>query len=76
MISGWVYVFVISFKELSSIIFLITPRNEVLATALWDLWVNGSSEILAAASVLLTFLLWAIVAISIGIFRLRLSPRR
>ena len=76
VISGWVYVFVISFKELSSIIFLITPRNEVLATTLWDLWVNGSSEILAAASVLLTFLLWAIVAISIGIFRLRLSPRQ
>ena len=72
MLSGWVYVFIISFKELSSIIFLITPRNEVLATTLWDLWVNGSTEILAAASVLLTILLWAIVAISIGIFRLRL----
>ena len=72
MISGWVYVFVISFKELSSIIFLITPRNEVLSTTLWDLWVNGSVEILAAASVLLTVLLWAIVGVSIGIFRLRL----
>ena len=72
MFSGWVYVFVISFKELSSIIFLITPRNEVLATTLWDLWVNGSVEILAAASVLLTILLWSIVFISIRIFRLRL----
>lgn len=72
MFSGWVYVFVISFKELSSIIFLITPRNEVLATKLWDLWVNGSTELLAAASVLLTMLLWSIVLISITIFRLRL----
>ncbi|MCS4538300.1 MAG: iron ABC transporter permease [Thaumarchaeota archaeon] len=72
MFSGWIYVFVISFKELSSIIFLITPRNEVLATTLWDLWVNGSVEILAAASVLLTVLLWIIVFISINIFRLRL----
>jgi iron(III) transport system permease protein len=72
MFSGWIYVFVISFKELSSIIFLITPRNEVLSTTLWDLWVNGSVEILAAASVLLTILLWSIVLASITIFRLRL----
>lgn len=72
MLAGWVYIFVISFKELSSVIFLITPRNEVLASAMWDLWVNGSVELLSAASVLLTILLWSMVAVAMGIFRLRI----
>ncbi|MBI2125876.1 MAG: iron ABC transporter permease [Thaumarchaeota archaeon] len=72
MLAGWVYIFIISFKELSSVIFLITPRNEVLAAALWDLWVNGSVELLSAASILLAILLWSIVAVTMGIFKLRI----
>jgi iron(III) transport system permease protein len=72
MLAGWIYVFVVSFRELSSVIFLITPRNQVLATVLWDLFINGSVELLAAASILLTIFLWAIVILATLIFRIRL----
>ena len=72
MLAGWVYVFVVSFRELSSVIFLITARNQVLSTVLWDLFQNGSVELLAAASILLTIFLWSVVVIAMVIFRLKL----
>ena len=75
MIAGWVYVFVVSFRELSSVIFLITGRNQVLSTVLWDLFENGSVGVLAAASVLLTILLWSIVVMAMIIFRVNLESR-
>ena len=75
MIAGWVYVFVVSFRELSSVIFLITGRNQVLSTVLWDLFENGSVGVLAAASVLLTLLLWSIVVMAMIIFRVNLESR-
>ena len=72
MTSAWIYVFVVSFRELSSVIFLITPHNEVLATVLWDLFVNGSTELLAAASILLSLFLWSVIILATIIFKVRL----
>ncbi|MEE6245973.1 MAG: iron ABC transporter permease [Thermoproteota archaeon] len=72
MTSAWIYVFVVSFRELSSVIFLITPHNEVLATVLWDLFVNGSTELLAAASILLSLFLWSVIILATIIFKIRL----
>lgn len=71
----WVYVFISSFKSLGEIILLTTPQNEVLATVLWDLWVNGNISLLAAASVLLMILLWTFLIIVIAVLRVRIARR-
>ena len=71
LISAWVYVFVLSFRELSSIIFLVTPHNQVIAAILWDLFVNGSVELLAATSIILTFFLWIVVILGSIFFKVR-----
>ena len=71
LISAWIYVFVLSFRELSSIIFLVTPHNQVIAAILWDLFVNGSVELLAATSIILTFFLWIVVILGSIFFKVR-----
>ena len=71
LISAWIYIFVLTFRELSSIIFLVVPNNQVIAAILWDLFVNGSVELLAATSMLLTFFLWTVVIIAIVLFKVR-----
>ena len=71
LISAWIYIFVLTFRELSSIIFLVTPNNQVLSAILWDLFVNGSVELLAATSMLLTLFLWTVVIIATIIFKVR-----
>ena len=71
LLSGWVYIFVLTFRELSSVIFLVTPHNEVIAAILWDLFVNGSVELLAATSMILTVFLWSVIIIGSRLFKLR-----
>ena len=71
LISAWIYIFVLTFRELSSIIFLITPNNQVISAILWDLFVNGSVELLAATSMLLTLFLWIVVIAATIIFKVR-----
>lgn len=71
LLSAWVYVFVLTFRELSSIIFLVTPNNQVIAAILWDLFVNGSVELLAATSMILTLFLWLVVILGTIIFKVR-----
>ena len=71
LISAWIYIFVLTFRELSSIIFLVTPNNQVISAILWDLFVNGSVELLAATSMLLTLFLWTVVIIATIIFKVR-----
>ena len=71
LISAWIYIFVLTFRELSSIIFLVTPNNQVISAILWDLFVNGSVELLAATSMLLTLFLWIVVIAATIIFKVR-----
>ena len=71
LISAWIYIFVLTFRELSSIIFLVTPNNQVISAILWDLFVNGSVELLAATSMLLTLFMWTVVIIATIIFKVR-----
>ncbi len=72
LLSAWIYIFISSFKALGEIILLTTPQNEVLATALWDLWINGNIPFLAAASVLLIIVLWTFLIIVTGVLKIRI----
>lgn len=71
VLAGWVYVFVVSFRELSSVIRKITPRNQVLPTVLWDLFINGSVE-LRCGEHLVDHILMAIVISATLLFKIKL----
>jgi iron(III) transport system permease protein len=65
VIGGWIYVFIVSFKAVGSIVLLTTPQNQVFSTYVWALYTSGSGSVangnLAAASVVLMIILWALI---------------
>jgi iron(III) transport system permease protein len=64
LLSGWIYILVVSFRELSSSILLYTSGTEVLGILIWEQWENGSSVIVAAIGVLMVFTLIVLVSIA------------
>jgi iron(III) transport system permease protein len=74
-LSGWIYVAIISLRELSASIFLVGPGTEVLSTVVFALWDAGNISSVAALGVLMTLFLimMAIIVQSwqrrLGIFR-------
>jgi iron(III) transport system permease protein len=66
LFSGWVFVFLISMRELPLAIMLYSPGNEVLAVSILDLWENGHVTELSAFSVAITGIL---VAMSLVLYR-------
>jgi iron(III) transport system permease protein len=71
LIAGWLYVAILSVRELGSSILLYSPGTEVVAVVLWELWENGQHGELAALGVLFVVALVAlvIVARAVGIRR-------
>jgi iron(III) transport system permease protein len=53
LLAGWLYIFLVSFRELSSSILLYTPGNEVLSVIIFSRWEAGQLPQLAALGVLL-----------------------
>ncbi|MGH3328050.1 MAG: ABC transporter permease [Streptomycetales bacterium] len=64
LLAGWVYIFVVSFRELSSSILLYSPGNEVLAILIWEQYENGDFTILAAVGVVMVVTLIAVVTVA------------
>ena len=64
LLSGWIYILVVSFRELSSSILLYTSGTEVLGILIWEQWENGSSVIVSAIGVLMVFALVVLVSIA------------
>ena len=56
-VAGWIYVAIVSVRELSSSILLYSPGNEVLSVVIFELWENGQHGELAALGVLMTLAL-------------------
>ncbi len=56
-LSGWIYVAIISLRELSASIFLVGQGTEVLSTVVFSLWDGGSISSVAALGVLMTLFL-------------------
>lgn len=61
LLTGWIYVALISLRELSSSILLYSPGNEVLSIMIWDLWQGGETQALAALGVLMVLSLSVLV---------------
>jgi iron(III) transport system permease protein len=62
LLAGWIFVAVISLRELSSSLLLYSPGNEVLPVVIWERYETGQFAEVAAIGVLMTVVLVALVA--------------
>ncbi|HSC99040.1 MAG TPA: ABC transporter permease subunit, partial [Casimicrobiaceae bacterium] len=63
-IAGWIYIAIVSVRELSSSILLYSPGTEVLSVVLWEFWENGQYVELCALGVLMILALFAIAIVA------------
>jgi iron(III) transport system permease protein len=61
LLAGWIYIMIVSIRELSSSILLYSPGTEVVSIVIWELWENGQYVELSALGVLFILLLFALV---------------
>src|SRR5215813_2439009 len=61
LLAGWIYVLIVSIRELSSSILLYSPGTEVVSVMIWELWQNGQYVELSALGVMLIILLFCLV---------------
>lgn len=64
LLAGWVYILVVSFRELSSSILLYSPGNEVLSILIFEQFENGQFTVLAALGVVMVATLVVLVSIA------------
>ena len=64
LVAGWIYVAIVSLRELSSSILLYSPGTEVVSIMIWELWENGQYVELSALGVMLIVLLFALVMLA------------
>ncbi|MCW2700313.1 MAG: transporter permease [Blastococcus sp.] len=63
ILAGWVYVMIVSIRELSSSILLYSSNTRVLSVVIWELWANGETGVLAALGVGMVVALMLLVAV-------------
>jgi iron(III) transport system permease protein len=61
LIAGWIYVVIVSIRELSSSILLYSPGTEVISILIWEFWENGQYVELSALGVMLIIALFVLV---------------
>jgi iron(III) transport system permease protein len=64
LVAGWIYIMIVSIRELSSSILLYSPGTEVVSIIIWELWENGQYVELSALGVLFILLLFVLVMIA------------
>ena len=64
LVAGWIYIMIVSVRELSSSILLYRPGTEVVSIAIWEMWENGQYVELSALGVMLILVLFALVALA------------
>jgi iron(III) transport system permease protein len=64
LVAGWIYVMIVSVRELSSSILLYSPGTEVLSITIWELWENGQYVELSALGVLFILALFVLVMVA------------
>ncbi|HEY3246858.1 MAG TPA: iron ABC transporter permease [bacterium] len=67
LMAGWIYVVIVSMRELSSSILLWGPGSEVLSVYIFDLWQTGHPQELAALGLMLIGILFVLAILSRGI---------
>lgn len=61
-LGGWVFIFLLSAKELSMSVLLVSPQTPVVSVAIFELWENAQVGELAAFGVI-----WTVVLVSIAV---------
>jgi iron(III) transport system permease protein len=64
LLAGWIYIMIVSIRELSSSILLYSPGTEVISIVIWELWENGQYVELSALGVLFIMLLMVLVMLA------------
>jgi len=64
LIAGWIYVVIVSVRELSSSILLYSPGTEVVSIMIWEYWQNGQYRELSALGVMLILALFCFVLLA------------
>ena len=64
LVAGWIYIMIVSIRELSSSILLDSPGSEVLSILIWELWENGQYVELSALGVMFIIALFFLVMIA------------
>ena len=54
LVAGWLYIFIVSSRELASSIILYSPGTEVTSVVIWQMWQSGQFTKVAAFGVLMT----------------------
>jgi iron(III) transport system permease protein len=64
LVAGWIYILIVSVRELSSTIILYSPGNEVLSILIWEMNQNGEFPQLAALGVMMVGALIVLVSVA------------
>ena len=64
LIAGWIYIVIVSTRELSTSILLYSPGTEVVSIVVWELWENGQYVELSALGVLFILALFVLVMLA------------
>jgi iron(III) transport system permease protein len=64
LLAGFIYVMIVSIRELSSSILLYSPGTEVVSIMIWELWQNGQYVELSALGVMLIIALFCLVMLA------------
>jgi iron(III) transport system permease protein len=64
LLAGWIYVMIVSIRELSTSILLYSPDTQVMSIVIWELWENGQYVELSALGVLFILSLFMLVMIA------------
>jgi iron(III) transport system permease protein len=64
LMAGWLYIAIVSIRELSSSVLLYSPDSEVLSVVLWEMWQNGQYVQLSALGVVLIGALFLFVLLA------------
>jgi iron(III) transport system permease protein len=64
LVAGWIYVMLLSIRELSSSILLYSPGTEVVSVVIWELWENGQYVELSALGVMFILALFFLVMVA------------
>ncbi len=64
LFAGFIYVMIVSIRELSSSILLYSPGTEVVSIMIWELWQNGQYVELSALGVMLIVALLGLVLLA------------
>jgi len=64
LLAGWIYVMIVSIRELSASILLYSPDTQVVSIVIWQLWENGQYVELSALGVLFITTLFVLVLVA------------